>query len=129
MKQSNIFNKERIVKRGISEYSKKSNNELEELLSNKSGYIRSRVLIEFASRGILKYAFEELTKDENQELNALFGVTVSQIIGLIIIDYGNMSEIKEMRELINEWADKQQIEDFVNYVKGGGIDLNQFLRV
>lgn len=45
MEQNNLFNKERIFKRGISEYSKKSNNELEELLSNRSGYIRSRVLI------------------------------------------------------------------------------------
>lgn len=75
----------------------------------------------------MKYAFEELIKDENQELNALFGFTVSQIIGLIIIDYGNMSEIKEMRELINQWTNKQQIEDFTNYLKDGGIDLNQFL--
>lgn len=75
----------------------------------------------------MKYAFGELIKDENQELNALFGFTVSQIIGPIIIDYGNMSEIKEMRELINQWTNKRQIEDFINYLKDGGIDLDQFL--
>jgi len=125
MEQNNIFNKNRIFKSGIPEYKTLSESELKELLLQTSGYIRARSIIELSSRGELQYAFDQMQKVENQGLTALFGFNVAQISALAIIDYGNMSDIKNLKLLMDKWINKQQKDDFIDYLKKNGINLDE----
>ena len=94
MEDKNIFQQDRFFTNGIKDYQPYSIDKLTNLISNKSGYIRERALVELAYRGKLELELEELSKIENQKLNSIFNMSVSQIAGLSVIDYVLLNILK-----------------------------------
>ncbi|MDR2951309.1 MAG: hypothetical protein LBV71_19140 [Prevotella sp.] len=121
----NIFGKKRSFCDGIPDYHQLSIVELEEKLSNNSGYIKSQVLIELANRNQFDYLHRAIINKEYQQLKALSIFNVAQIAGLAIIDYGTKADIIKLRNELKTWSE-YQIETFDNYLKKSGVNIFEF---
>ncbi|MDO4729077.1 MAG: hypothetical protein Q4B43_08760 [Bacteroidota bacterium] len=118
----NIFGKPQFFPKGIEEYYSYSTKELTELLKkHNNGYVKSRICTELGRRKELIPIFEELENMENQKMEALFGLSVAQILGLIIIDNGNRNDIEYLISKINRWKIKHQKEDFIYFLESNDI--------
>ncbi|MDO4729564.1 MAG: hypothetical protein Q4B43_11255 [Bacteroidota bacterium] len=68
-----------------------------------NGYVKYRICAELGHRKELAPIFEELEDIENQKTESLFGLSVAQILGLILIDNGNKNDIQHLISKINKW--------------------------
>ena len=61
--------------------------------------------------------FDELVDIENQKKEALFGLSIAQIAGLIIVDHANEVQIHRLIEEIKKWTVAYQLDDFLYLLK------------
>ena len=61
--------------------------------------------------------FDELVDVENQKKEALFGLSIAQIAGLIIVDHANEVQIHRLIEEIKKWTVAYQLDDFLYLLK------------
>lgn len=115
----NIFGKPLFFPKGIAEYYSFSTEKLINLLGKykNNGYVKSRICTELGYRKVFQPIFEELEMVENQYIEAFLGLSVAQVLGLIIVDNGNKSEIKKLISEINRWEVTYQKEDFISFLE------------
>ena len=122
---SNYFGRPLFFPEKIEDYSNFSIEKLKELLSfyKNNGYQKSRTLVELGHRNELDTVFDELVNIENQEKEALFGLSIAQIAGLIIVDHANEKQINKLIEEIKKWTVEYQLEDFLYFLEKNKITI------
>lgn len=117
----NIFGVSRFFSR-IEEYHSISTSELINLLNiyQNNAYIKVRICNELANRNFFVPIFEELAKAENQKIEALFGLSVAQMLGFFIVDNGDKTIIQKLISEVEKW-EKHQKEDFIYLLEKNGI--------
>ncbi len=116
---TNYFGRPLFFPEKIEEYSSFSTEKLKELLSlyKNNGYLKSRILVALGHRNELDSIFDELVDVENQKKEALFGLSIAQIAGLIIVDHANEVQIHRLIEEIKKWTVAYQLDDFLYLLK------------
>lgn len=85
-----------------------------------NAYIKVRICNELANRKFFIPIFEELVKAENQKIEALFGLSVAQMLGFFIVDNGDKTIIQKLISEVEKW-EKYQKEDFIYLLEKNGI--------